>query len=254
MGQRRHFFKKSGGRSSIDLTQIGVLNISARVSSPRQMQIKNDGSMAFVLDYSTDRGALYSLSTSLDIETGSYLRYEPSNNSAGWSYWWRDDGLMLYSVSLTGIIYRSECISPYDSNGATVTTFNTGISGYSASIIFSDDGLTYWVGSRSSQFKQFTVSTAWDILTSVLDYTIALTTYGFGFLDSGQYFLYNAGDNVYLRKLSTPYNVSTMGDIIDTFTHDLSQGGNTFMSLDPNGQYIYIVSDGVDSIYQLEIL
>jgi len=156
------------------------------------------------------------------LQAGRYLNTQGTitSNTEGWS---------LENAYYTG-----------DSFALSSTTVNS-------SIFFKPDGTKFYVGTSSSDIRQYDLSTAWDISTASL--TNTLNTVG---INGGVFFkpdgtkIFTAStnrDTVTQNTLSTAWDISTAGMTFQ-FSVNNEESNVTDLYLKPDGTELFIVGSG----------
>jgi hypothetical protein len=141
----------------------------------------------------------------------------------------RPDG-KYYFVSRANKIETFQCTTPW-----VVQSSDTSISVYDiyandgttvsagTRFTFSSDGTKYYTHTTAGYVTQYTLRKAWDVTTAYFDTGIQLTTgtlYSIRFSADGLRLYHGVGDNnVYIRTLTTPFDLATITGVQTTWTH-----------------------------------
>lgn len=204
-------------------TYSGVFkSVSAQGGQPQGLRISTDGTRMFTVDHIANNVFQYSLSTPFDLSTAVY----------------------------------------------SGTSFSIGTQATVAiSLEFSNDGSKMYVGDNTtSAIYEYDLPTPWSLTgasysgNSKIVLTEALSPRGVRFKDDGtkMYVLQGGGvgDNeIYEYDLSTAFNVSTAVYNSVTISLGFTVGEAQDLVIDPEGRYIYVVSQESQdpNIFQLEM-
>lgn len=175
----------------------------------------------------------------------------------------KSDGLVMYIIGSGGDDVNEFTLSAaYDiSSPVFVQKFSVSAKDTAPlGVSFSTDGTEMYIaGNSSTSIHQYTLSTAWDVSTSVFTRTFAMATWetsvqGVTFKSDGteMYVVGDAADNVNQFTLSTAWDISTatITNIFSVASEDIQPNDVTF---NPSGTVMLIAASSNDSIYQYSL-
>ena len=203
------------------------LSVSAQVTTPVGVFMRDNGSRLFVADYQYVRW--YNLSTAWDISTATYSSrgniYTSPFESGLRGFYWKDDGSAFYTAGYnadTLKYYTSSTWSPgFPSYQSSFSLDISKIEGSSRGICFGDSGSKVFIsGYENDAILRFDLSTAWRPSTAsfaaptsdFLDVRNTDTTPVDIFLkpDGTELYMYgNQTNKIHQWNLSTPWDLST---------------------------------------------
>ena len=216
----------SAGAAPSDWTDPDLANASydsvsfsfaSQDGSPVCLIIREDGSKMYVLGYATDTIYQYSMSTPYDLSTASY-------------------DTVSFSV-------RAQDSLP---NG-----FRFDVTG----------SKLFMVGSSTDIVYQYSLTTAWDISTASYD-TVSFsfvaqqnnpTDLSFNTTGTKMYVLGMQGDTAYQYTLSTAFDLSTASYDSVSFYVGSEEGNPLGFIFNPDGDKMYVVGFGTDTVYQYSL-
>ena len=232
----------------------------------------NDGTKLYFNAYN---GYIYEmdLTTAYDIRTATYdsVSYNFSGTEANQrALIINDDGSKLYVLgSQTDFVYEIDLSTPYDLSTASYTAghrFDPSQAGaYPLGVVFGDSGTKMYVNNGNSDIYQYTLSTAWDVTSA----TYSTKTYNFSGTITGErsctisldgtkfYVIDDSNDRICQFAMSTAYDISTCSYSNINFDVNVSVAitenqprGVTFK---PDGKVMYLIGNGTDMIWQINI-
>lgn len=241
-------------------TPLWVRNISVSTQeiNPTGIFFSPDGIYMYVNGQTGDDINQYTLSTAWDISTATFTRVStaaltnPEATMQG--LFFRDDGLMCYTVGDTLDTVRQYSLSTaWDvSTLAFVRSSSVTLSATPVSISFDPTGIKMRVLQRvgtSSQFRSFTLSTAWDISTATLDYTLP-TTPAVGASTVADAFFEPDGYHVWVVDSGAtqiyPYSMGGF-DVSDKET------SASCISFKPDGTRMYVMGTVSDAVHRYDL-
>ena len=235
--------------------------------------ISDDGTRLFFTGYNSDTVWSCTLSTPYDLTTATVdvrKSYVGTQDTSPSSVFFGDSGTKMYVMgSGTDTVYQYTLSTAWNANTATyaskslsVTTIDTTPLG----LFFRDNGTRlYIVGNTNDIVFSYTLSTAWDIATATIDYSIksfsvatqvAASSFENVFIgDSGtkMYALSGSGaatDTIYQYTLSTAWDISTASYATKSFSVNTQETLTTGMYFRDDGTELYIVGTTNDTVYQ----
>gem|GEM_PF-2126801 len=218
-------YSDSGEYDISTATFEGVAHILGLHSTPTDMLFNEDGTVLYVIGYSTDFISQFNLTTPYDISTATFdaIALNVSGQEASpYTMLFNNDGTALYVMGTIGDDINEYTLStPYDISTATFDAIALNVSGQEASpytMLFNNDGTALYVmGTIGDDINEYTLSTPYDISTATFD-AIALSVSGqeivptdmlFNNDGTALYVMGFSGDDINEYTLSTPYDIST---------------------------------------------
>jgi hypothetical protein len=260
--------------------------VSGEETSPQDIFFKDDGTKMYILGDTGNDVNEYELSTPWEVSSAGFTTNfsvaAQDTNPAG--LYFKPDGTRMYICGTTGVspltgdrVYSYTLSTPWSLVGVTTDTvagagttfknFNSGANDtIPGGVYFKDDGTKmYVVGATGDAVYEYTVSTAWEIDSTVtLNYTLLIgatntqnlpltlvVPVGINFNTTGtkMYITDSTRDVVSRFDLTTPWDLSTA-----TFFDNVYVG---FQELTPNGIFYqedqskaYIVGSSADTVFQ----
>ena len=193
-------------------------------------------------------------SFSIPVDTGY------GQNSAG--FWVSRDGFnMMYLDSSREDYYYFTMDSPFDFSTLTKQSkWDPNIGSNVRCITSSEDGKTFWLGSTNNGIYQVTLATPFAINTSSYSPFIV---FGFDvmavrFNNDGSILYVNDANSSTIKSysLSTPYDVSTAGSVLSSFTYSSFFSGNLWgngLYIAPTGERIFLVGYNNTAAHQVDL-
>ena len=208
------------------ISLVDTLTISTQDSAPSSVFFSTDGTKAYILGDTNNTIYQYTLSTPWDITSGSYSNKSfsvSSQDTTPTGIAFSVDGSKCYVVGATnGVIFQYTLSTAWDISTASYSNKSFSVRAYDTSpqgISFKSDGTKFYlVGSITNIVYQFTLTTDWDISTSISDLKVGVvasqdaTPYSIFFKPDGTK-VYVAGatsNTIYQYTLSTAWDVSTL--------------------------------------------
>lgn len=240
-----------------NLASRGAQAAAGFMSNNNGMTMSLDGTQVYVVNhngvsegFTNDAVSQYTLSTPWDLSTMSgvvgstaSLNSFPSFTDSGpQGAIFSPDGLNLYVVGgSSNRIFRFTLTVAYTVSSSTrhssVATGLTGLSGIS----FSQDGTKMFVTSNSI-IRRFTLSTAWDITTAIIDAAQSLTiTGGQIFFKADGLAIFSYGGPIYKYFLTVPWDLTSYVAVkasvnLNTLTGTFNGG----IYISPDGLYYFM--------------
>lgn len=243
------------------------LKVSGQEGTPTGLTFKTDGTKLYVVGSSSDSVHQYSLTTPWDSTTASYdgIAFNMSAQAATpEAVLFSSDGTSLYTVdSATDAIYQYTLSSAWDITSASYIP-DLVLSAQDAAptgLVFKSDGTKmYVIGSGSDKVHQYSLSTAWNVLTASYDsVTLSIvaqdnTPQSLAFNDDGTilYILGSATDTVYQYALTTPWDITTASYLANpkVSAQEATPTGIAFKS---DGTKMYVIGSSSDRVHQYSL-
>jgi len=185
-------------------TQTGALTPSGSGSFIINLHFSPDGFQLIFLDWANSRMGSVTLSTPFSINTAGTPSYSSgilASGDAG-STFITPDGQTLFVTNRNSVIRRYTMSEGDISTLSFVGSSTVGSSNWHG-IYFSGDGLTMFLGIRSTSFFIYSLSSAYDIstasnqqqITSLAGEPIEVSTYGLRFTNLGNNFFIGQGNS-----------------------------------------------------------
>ena len=197
-------------------------SVSAQESSPHGIFFKDDGAKMYIVGATGDDVNEYTLSTSWDISTASYVQNfsVAAQDTTPESLSFKSDGTEMYVIGdANNVVLQYTLSTAWDistasyTQGFTVTSQETSPKG----LCFKSDGTKmYIMGVVGDDINEYTLSTAWDVSTATYSTNFSVnsqdgTPHGIFFKSDGTE-LFMIGQQrlaVWQYSLSTAWDVST---------------------------------------------
>ena len=245
-------------------TLLQSATFASETTSPSGLFFKPDGSALYVCDADTSTVLEYSLSSAWDISSLTHVGslYVGSKEPGVRQVFFKPDGLVMY---ITGSV--SDAVHSYTLSTAwdvTTSLFwkSHGISAQNTfpnGLFFKPDGTkVYVVNYLAHDMDEYTLSTAWDVVTTSFDQTFSLSSEGLyprGLFFKPDGLVLYAMDNdhdVNQYTLSSAWDIST-ASFLQAFS---VSGEDTFPSgifFKPDGTKMYVVGNSSDSIHEYDV-
>jgi len=248
-------------------------SVATQETNPNALFFSPSLDTMFIVGSVSDSVHEYSLSTSGDVSSASYVQSfsvsSQENNPRGISF--KDDGSKMYIVGLgsyeiyqysTAAAAPSEWTDP-DLGNASYDSVSFSVAGQDAvpmGVFFKPDGTKLYVtGEGSDSVYEYDASTAWDV--SSASYVQSFSVSGQDASPQGLFFhpdgttMYVVGitnDSIYEYALSTAWDISTasLSNTLDVSTEDTAPRG-LFFSAD--GSRLYVAGDAGNAINQYSL-
>ena len=211
---------------------------------------KPDGTTMYIIGNSTDSVFQYTLSTAWDITTAVYASksFLAVQDSTPQGLFFKPDGTAMYIVGqVNGRVHQYTLSTAWDVSTASyaskffaVLTQDAAPTGLS----FKSDGTAmYVVGTTVDRVHQYTLSTAWDVSTA--SYASKFAAVGSQETVPTGLFFKSDGTRMYVTgsNLDTA-NQYTLSTAWDVSTAAFSAVAQSFVSIEPSPQGVFISSDG----------
>ena len=191
---------------------VQVFSVSAQESVPRSIHFKDDGTKMYVMGTTGDDVNEYTLSTPWDISTASYVQVfsVAGQEDIPHGLFFKPDGTKMYVIGRTGDDVNEYTLSSaWDiSTASYVQVFSVSAQeGTPSGLFFKPDGTKmYIMGLGGDKLYEYSLSTPWDISTTVYS-----TAFSVGLYDLNFYNIYIKSDG---KKL---YAVGVNSDAVWAF-------------------------------------
>ena len=247
-------------------TFVSGVSSSTNANVSNSLFFKPDGTKMYTIDTGNDRILQYALSTPWDISTALYdsaFFSASSQDSVPYEIFFKPDGTKMYIIGLTNdSVYQYSLSTPWDISTALYDSEFFSVSSQDSvpnGIFFKPDGTKMYIsGFTNDSVYQYSLSTPWDISTSVyddlfFDYSALIpSSAGIFFKPDGtkMYIIGLANDSVYQYSLSTPWDISTSvyDDLFFDVSGLISSSAGIFFKSD--GTKMYILDRTVNRVYQ----
>lgn len=240
---------------------VQSFSVSAQEGSPIDLSFSPDGTNMYVLGASGADVNQYSLSTSWDVSTASFVRNRSvsaqSSSPRGLDF--KPDGLRMY-VCGNGEVNEYSLSTAWNISTTSFVRVRSLTSEGSGpvSVFFRDDGLKMYIGDQPSDtINEYNLSTAWNVSSAsfvqglnVVAQETRLTDVFFKPDGLKMYVIGNSGDDVNEYDLSTAWDVSTAIFLQNFSVSDSSPWGIFFK---PDGLKMYSLGIGADTVREYDL-
>jgi sugar lactone lactonase YvrE len=237
-------------------------SIASQEAAPGQIAFNTDGTKMFVVGYSGDDVNEYTLSTSFDISTASFVDSFSvlAQETAPTSLAFNTDGTKMFVAGFTGDDVNEYTLSTgFDvSTASFVDSFYVGgQETVPIGIAFNNDGTKMFVcGNTGDDINEYSLSTGFDVSTSSFVDSFSVSSQdanptGIAFSNDGTK-MFVIGDNnnsIYQYTLTTGFDVSTASysKSFSVATQSISPQGIAFNT---DGSKMFIVEYSGDSVLE----
>jgi DNA-binding beta-propeller fold protein YncE len=240
-------------------------SVTSQDGSPQGIFFRPDGTKMYVIGNNTDRLYSYTLSTPWNLGTAIYDSvsfYIGSQDNIPVGIFFKSDGTKMYMVgSGNDRVYSYDISRLWNIGTATHDNVNFSVSSQDASpqdIFFKPDGTKmYVVGSNTDRVYSYTLSTPWNLSTTIYDnvsFDVSSqdgTPTGIFFQPDGtkMYVVGSNTDRVYSYTLSTPWNIGTA--TYDNVSFDVSsqESNPAGIFFKPDGTKMYVIGSTIDRVH-----
>jgi hypothetical protein len=236
-------------------------SVATQETAPTGIFMSSDGTKMFVIGTSGDDINRYDLSTAWDVSTAVYHSVSATiGDTAPQDLTFSPDGTKLYVIGSTGDTIRYFTLSTaWDlSTISFVSAFSVATQDTTPTgIDVKSDGTKIWVaGDAGNTIEEYVMSTAWNISTASLNYTLAVGSY-LSTPNSVQvssdgtkmYVVGTTGDDINRFDLSTPYSLAT-ATYNNNFYVGFELSAPTGLYVDLNNDFIAVVGSNTDKVWQ----
>lgn len=232
---------------------VPYLSVSAQETTPAGLFFSDDGARMYIVGPAGDSVDQFSLSPAWDVAAASFVRVSSvsAQETNPTDVFFKPDGTKMYIIGSTG-----DDVNEYSLGTAWDISTKTFVRVFSVSaketspqgLFFSPDGIQMYVtGGSSDSVHQYTLSTAWDISTSVFVRTLSVSARdtaptGVFFRSDGlrMYVCGNTNDRVYQYNLSSAWDIST-ATYITFYSVSFAQTGLNGVFFSSDGFKMYII-------------
>lgn len=246
---------------SQDISSAGAVEASFDVSTeetvPTDVKFKSDGTKLYIIGMNSDQVRQYPLSTAWDISSAGAVEASFSVNSEEQQpqgLFFKSDGTKLFVVGpQSDQVHEYALATPWDVSTAGAVAASFSVAGEDTSpqgLSFKADGTKlYVIGVSSGQIHQYPLSSVWDISTAgAVEASFDVTTEendprGLAFLSQGSklYVIGASSDSIHQYELTTPWDISTAGEVEDSFDVSSEELVPQGVHLKFDGTKLYIV-------------
>lgn len=237
-------------------------SVSSQEASPVGLFFSPDGDNCYVIGFTGKDVNEYSLSTSWDITSASFVSSlsVSAKDSFPRDLWFKDDGTELYIVGTSSnSVHQYTLSTAWDVSSGTFTqSFSVSSqSSFTRGLTFKPDGTKmFTLDSSSDNSFQYSLSTAWDISTASYDSkslatgTPNPTAPRFNPDGTKLWLIDNSPDDVRQYSLSTAWDLSTGSYDSVLFSVGSQEAAAQGLFFKDDGQKMYVVGTTNDTIYQ----
>jgi sugar lactone lactonase YvrE len=239
-------------------TFVRNFSVAGQEINPTGIFFSPDGIYMYVNGQTGDDINQYTLSTAWDISTATFTRVSTASitnpEATMFGMFFRDDGLMCYTVGSTLDTVRQYSLSTAwnISTLAFVRSSSVTLSSLPVSISFDPTGIKMRVLQRvgsTSQFRSFTLSTAWNISTATLDYTLPTSPVIGGSNVTGAFFEPDGHHVWVVDGNGTQIYPYSMG----SFDVTAKETDPNSISFKPDGTRMYVMGTISDSVHRYDL-
>ena len=256
------------GETTFDISEASLtdsFDFSSEEAGPTGLAFNDTGDKLFIIGSSNDSVFEYSLSTSFDVSTASFVdSFDVSGQDAGpRGLAFSDTGdKMFVSGAANDNVYEYSLSTSFDISTASFTdSFDiSGQSGISEGVTFSDTGdKMFVVGSFNDSVFEYSLSTSFDVSTAsfVDSFDVSgqdtLPT-GVVFGDSGNkmFVIGSIGDKVYEYSIGESESKTGTGDVVIDFTN--ISGPEDIAVYDENGNLLDYEIESLDTAAETGVI
>lgn len=242
-------------------------NLASEDTFPVGLFFKPDGTVMYIIGYSSDTVYQYSLSTAWDVSTASYSSksfYVGNEDGLPLTLSFKPDGTKMYLAGrVQDTIFQYDLSTAWDVSTASYSTVGFSVvtqESDPSGLVFKDDGTAmYIVGYSSDAVHQYSLSTAWDLTTASFSQSFSIATQennpkGLAFGNSGtkMYVSGQTGDDVNEYSLSTAWDISTASYSTNFYVWNEAPAVNN-LQFKPDGSAFYVVCSTRDAVSQFSL-
>jgi hypothetical protein len=241
-------------------------SVAGQETFPTELFFSPDGLKMYVLgDVGNDVNE-YNLSTAWVISSAVFVTNfsvsSQETNPAG--LFFRADGTKMYMVGATNdTVYQYTLSTPWSVATASYDSISFSVASQEATpsgLWFKPNGLSmYMVGSSGDLVYQYTLSTAWNVSTatflqsfSVAGQETSPNSVVFTGDGSRMFVLGDAGNDVNVYNLTTPWDISTAA-FVNVFSVSGQDTAPLGLYIKPDGTKMYMVGAATDTVYQYTV-
>ncbi len=256
--------------SNVDMLNASYDSVSFSVAgeetTPTGLFFSPDGTRMYVVGSNGDDVNQYSLSTPWVVSSATYVTVfsVSGQDAAPNGIFFRADGLKMYIVGQTNdTVYQYALTRPWTISTASYESISFSIASQEtnpAGVFFKPDGLTMYVtGTIGDAVYQYTLSTAWNVSTATFTQSFSVSgqetsPQDLSFTGDGSrmFILGDAGNDVTVYNLTTPWDISTAATT-GQFSVSGQETTPTGLYVKPDGTKFYMVGTTNDTVYQYTI-
>ena len=239
--------------------------VGGQSAIPKDVAFKDDGTRMYILDDGGNSIDTYSLTTPWDVNS-AYLLQSNFNISTATSeitpnsFYFGDNGSKLFILGRgQDTVYRFDLNTAWNLGfGATLNTNSYYVGGQETNpygLVFSPDGLNFFICGGTYRVRHYSLSSAWDLSASNVTYEGELTVSSkdtnpqeLAFNDDGTilFVLGQTNGVIYAWKLHTPYSLSGVHKVTDFIGSFCVVGVGrlpTGLAMKPDGSALYVTGD-----------
>lgn len=249
--------------------------VGGQSSVPQDVAFKDNGTRMYILDDGGNSIDTYSLTTPWDVNSAYLLQSNFSvsaatSESVPTSFYFGDNGSKLFILGRgQDTVYRFDLNTAWNLGfGATLNSNSYYVGGQETNpygLVFSPDGLNFFICGSSYRVKHYSLSTAWDLTASNVTYEGDLfvgvkdsSPQELEFNDDGTvlFVLGQSNGVVYAWQLHTPYSLSGVNytsDFIGSFCVVGAARLPSGLAMKPDGSALYVVGTNVKTVFAFNI-
>jgi len=246
-------------------TYVQNFSVTAQESTPTGLFFKPDGTGMYVIGSSGDDINQYSLSTAWDISTATYVQNFSVNTqeSTPTGLFFKPDGTGMYVIgSRDDYLNQYSLSTAWDiSTAVYVQRFYVRNQASTATgLFFKPDGTSvYVIGSKDDAMHQYSLSTAWDISTTVYVQSFSVLAQeagpaGLFFKPDGtsMYIIGYSGDDINQYSLSTAWDISA-ATYVQNFSVVAQEDSPRDLFFKPDGTSMYIIGSTGRAVWAYDL-
>jgi len=241
---------------------VQSFGVGSQDSNPTGVFFSASGNKMYVVGYANDNVYEYSLSSSWDVSTASYVQSfsVSAQDDSPSGVFFNGSGNKMYVVGYgNDSVYEYSLSDPWNVSSASyVQSFDiSSQTGYSAGIFFNGTGnKMYVIGFLNDRIYEYTLSDPWNVSSASFVQSFSVDSQdavpkGIFFNETGNkvYVVGRSNDKVYEYSLSDPWNISTASYVqsFDISSQDDDSEGVFFNTL---GNKMYMIGDANNNVYE----
>ena len=251
-------------------TFVRSFNVGSQESTPTALFFKPDGTQMYVLGQTGDGVNIYNLSVAWNIGSAVYSAafIVSGQSTAPTGLFFSSDGRRMYVIGTapSTTVYEYNLTTAW---GVTTAAYNTGFrvnlqETSPNGVFFKSDGTKmYVIGSAGDDVNEYTLSTAWDVYSSVYIQNFSIANQdtdpqGVFFKPDGtkMYIIGSISDAVYEYNLSTAWDLSTATFVApetNYFSVAAQASSPSGVFFKPDGTKMYVIGDVNDSVHEYNL-
>jgi len=258
----------SGGGGSFDVSTASFtdsFDVSSQDTAPEGVAFNDTGDKMFVIGSGNENVYEYSLSTSFDVSTASFIDSfdVSSQDTFPTGVTFSDTGDKMFVIgSGNENVYEYSLSTSFDVSTASFTdSFDvSGQEGRPREVAFNDTGdKIFLIGINSDSVIEYSLSTSFYVSTASFTDSFDVSSEdnlpeGVAFNDTGDkmFVLGTGGENVYEYSLSTSFDVST-ASFTDSFDVSSQDTGTVGVAFNDTGDKMFVPGSVNDNVYEYEL-